>query len=391
MIRLVRVHGLRINHSRNRVGFDGNLFFSSLNALVPPSQTMRAARIDDDRDLRWEAKVVRSFDGCSALGVLKVRDHHSRSHSLTRPAQRSALDGGEQPPSHGGADSLVEFLALHVLQPLREIRAVHRHSSNFVGSRFTSIKSLLHNIHRKFSEISPRCPKVVAMLRKVRVRPALRLDSHLLHPPPIGAVVMTRRVLTARIFINFRIFFKEPSRRVPMRVTHPVPLRPEELRNELVMSPDRLGDHTSSTDPKLLHHDVRPMFSDPRSLAINDVSPPSSLLDFRVPRARRPTLPTVKSVGVIRLGGASPTVPRGTILLVPSRPALSIEAPRDVTVLVAPTVLHQLNDVHRLGKQGLRPVPPRPSLGQFVPRHMPDVADTPQRIGGFVPSCHEQQ
>ncbi len=115
MARPVRVHGLWIDHSHNRVGFDGDLFFLSLSTLIPPSQTMRAARIDDDRNLRWEAEVVRSFDGCGALGVLKVRDHHPRSHLLSRPVNGSALDEGEQSPTHGGADPLVELLALHVL------------------------------------------------------------------------------------------------------------------------------------------------------------------------------------------------------------------------------------------------------------------------------------
>ncbi len=78
----------------------------------------------------------------------------------------------------------------------------------------------------------------MAMLREARVRPSLRLDSHLLHPPPTGAVVMTRRMLAARIFDYFHIVFKEPSRRIPMRITRPVTLG-SELRYEVSTVSDR--------------------------------------------------------------------------------------------------------------------------------------------------------
>ena len=76
------------------------------------------------------------------------------------------------------------------------------------------------------------------MFGQVRVSPVTSLDSHLLHPHSVGAVVVVRRALAARKSHGFDIVLKEPSRRIPMRITRPVTLG-SELRYEVSTVSDR--------------------------------------------------------------------------------------------------------------------------------------------------------
>ena len=152
-------------------------------------------------------------------------------------------------------------------------------------------QELLCDIHHEFSEVLPQRFGIVAMFGEVCVRPSLRQDSHLPHPLHICAVIMARWVLATRILDHLHIVSEEHSRRVPKRFSRPERFRPKDLRDEVVLIPNRPGNHAPPADPELLHDDGGSALPYPCFLAVNDISPPPRFVDSRVPWPHRSALP----------------------------------------------------------------------------------------------------